>query len=92
MAPKQLHKLIDWHVLDMDIVITCLSWLGGFGPDPMTAWWDMLNAGLNGPISDVMFHAPGPESFSSDDDSYSDDDDDSEVDWSLTDLPGLVVD
>ena len=81
MMPKHLHKLIDCHVVDRDIVITWLCWLGGFGPDPMTIWWDMLNAGLNGPLS-------------SDDDSYSDDNDDLPglVDSDSEDLPGLVVD
>ena len=52
MMPKHLHNLIDWHVLDRDIVYTWLSWLSGFGPDPMTIWWDMINAGLNGHLSD----------------------------------------
>ena len=91
MMPKHLHNLIDWHVLDRDIVYTWLSWLSGFGPDPMTIWWDMLNAGLNGPLSDVIYW---PESFSSDDDSYSDDNDDLPglVDSDSEDLPGLVVD
>ena len=89
---KQLNMLIDWHVLDQDIVFTWLSCLEGFGPDPITAWWDMLNDGLNGPIlwDDSWSNASSPES--SDADSYSNDDDDSEVDWLLTDLPVLVVD